>query len=142
MRASARARVLSRRPGGSRSPGASTSFFVLACFAVWSVSFGRLSVGLFVCVLSVAGLCCLPCSTAPEHFLLAHQPHAVAAQVTPCSVSSGLGGGLSKNDIPQVCSEPLCFLTCGGPVSYLDLRQQAGWPPEGTMEANAPPLKF
>ena len=62
--------------------------------------------------------------------------------MTSCSVSSGLGGGLSKNGIPQVCSEPLCFLTCGGRISYPDLLQQAGWPPGGTMEANAPPLKF
>ena len=80
MRASARARVLSRRPGGSRSPGASTSFFVLACFAVWSVSFGRLSVGLCVCVVCRLSLlsvlfCC---------------PRALSAGASAsCSSSSG-----------------------------------------------------
>ena len=31
--------------------------FVLACFVVWSASFGRLSVGVCVCMLSVVCLC-------------------------------------------------------------------------------------
>ena len=57
--------------------------------------------------------------------------------VCVCCLSS-----VSADGFPEACSDPLCFLICGGPVSYPDLLQEAGWPPEGTTEANAPPLKF
>ena len=117
-----RACACSLSPPGWLTLARGLYFLFRACLLRRLVCFVRSFVDQSLCVfvLSVACLCCLSCSAAPGHFLLAHQPHAVAAQVTSCSVSSGLGGGLSKNDIPQVYSEPLwraSFLPGPAPAS-------------------------